>query len=107
MAIETIYQKIVEILLHRLSPEKIVLIGSRARGKPSPGSDIDIAVFRGAKLSHREERKLREEIDEAVGLYSVDLAFVEQVNKGFKEIIEETGVVLYEKSRNCPGNPKS
>ncbi len=107
MTAKNVYEKIISILRLRLTPEKIILIGSRAKKRARPGSDIDIAIVQGEKLSHREERKLKEEIDRVAGLYSVDLVFVERVNDEFKRIIEQTGVVLYEKGRSCPCNTES
>ncbi|SNR61014.1 type VII toxin-antitoxin system MntA family adenylyltransferase antitoxin [Desulfurobacterium atlanticum] len=76
-------------------PEKIILFGSRARGDFRINSDIDIAV--DLRLSFREKRKLKEKLDNISGLYSVDIVFLPDVNKSFKNKILKEGKVLYEK----------
>lgn len=81
--------------LKKYNPSKIILFGSRARGDYSKVSDIDIAV--DLKLSFREKRKLRDKLDKLVGLYSLDLVFLNEVENNFKKQIFKEGVILYEK----------
>jgi len=92
--VEKIINEIVEIL-NGYNPEKIILFGSRARKDFKSNSDIDIAV--DLSLSFREERKLKEKIDEISKLYSVDLVFLPKINEDFKTNILKEGVILYEK----------
>ncbi|GAB6072746.1 nucleotidyltransferase domain-containing protein [Venenivibrio stagnispumantis] len=92
--VEKIINEIVEIL-KGYNPEKIILFGSRARKDFKSNSDIDIAV--DLSLSFREERKLKEKIDEISKLYSVDLVFLPKINNDFKTNILKEGVILYEK----------
>ena len=92
--VEGIIKNIVEIV-KGYDPEKIILFGSRARRDYKKNSDIDIAV--DLKLPFREERKLKEKIEELSGLYSVDLIFFPRINENFKRHILKEGVVLYEK----------
>ncbi len=88
-----------DLVVERLSPRKIILFGSLAKGMPTSGFDIDIFVDKGRILSNRDERKLKEEIEEIAGIYSVDIVFSDRVEKDFLKIIENTGVILYEKDR--------
>ncbi len=39
-----VLEAIIEVLKSRLQPQRIVLFGSRAKGKSHPGSDFDLAV---------------------------------------------------------------
>lgn len=87
------------LIAERLSPQRIILFGSLAKEMPTSEFDIDIFVDRGRILSIRDERKLKEEIEEIAGIYSVDMVFSYRVEKDFLKVIENTGVVLYEKDR--------
>lgn len=91
--------KIQKLIAKELEPEKIILFGSLAKKMPKTGYDIDIFIYKGRILSHREERKLKERVEELAGIYSVDLIFSDRVEKDFQKMIEDMGVVLYEKSR--------
>ncbi len=86
-----------DFLVTRLAPRRIVLIGSRAKGRARPGADFDL-VLEGVSLGAREERKLHEELDKIAGLYNVDLLFWERLSPEFQEIVRETGKILYEKN---------
>jgi len=98
MNIDNIVQKIVKLLSEELSPDELILFGSRAKGNFKKGSDIDIAVKGGRELTHREERKLKERIEELSGLYSVDIVFWEKLDMDFKENLKNTGKILYGKN---------
>ena len=76
-------------------PKRVILFGSRARGDATLHSDIDLA-FEGVE-GFRKRRKLQEAIDEASGLYSVDIVFIEDINQKLKEVIEKEGTVIYER----------
>ena len=62
---EEIIQKITHRLVEEFSPEKIILFGSYAWGKPSPDSDLDLLVLlkssneRGIERMRRARRALR------------------------------------------------
>jgi len=44
MVSEETIQYIVEVIKTRLSPRRIILFGSYARGEATPGSDLDIFI---------------------------------------------------------------
>jgi predicted nucleotidyltransferase len=100
MKAEDAIERIVEILTREVQPDEVLLFGSRAKGAAHKGSDIDLAIVGGRKLSHREKRKLCERIEDISGLYSVDIVFIEEVDEDFKELIRKTGKVIYEKDRS-------
>ena len=106
MSYKSIFQSIILLIREKVDPDKIILFGSRATKRAKKGSDIDIAIFGGKKLNHREERKLREKIDELAGLYSVDIVFAEKLQKTFKEMVQDQGVVIYEKGGRNFSNSK-
>lgn len=51
--IEYIVQKIVD----RFDPEKIILFGSQARGDAAPGSDLDLFIVQSGTGSNRQLRR--------------------------------------------------
>lgn len=47
-------QKIVQQIVERFHPRKVILFGSYAYGQPHEGSDLDLLVVVPNPLSHRE-----------------------------------------------------
>ena len=86
----------VRILREELAPAQIILFGSRAKGTHERGSDFDLAVD-CAEPDRETKRRITERVEEASGLYGVDVVFLREVEPSFREIILETGKVLYEK----------
>ena len=80
-------KEITEALLNFCVPERIILSGSRAKGTNTERSDIDLFV-ECENLSLREKRKIREAVDRAAGMYSVDIIFSDEVSREFKEIVK-------------------
>ncbi|MGQ9843224.1 MAG: nucleotidyltransferase domain-containing protein [Spirochaetota bacterium] len=95
--VEEKIKKIVTLIINYVDPQKVILFGSRAEGQEYKGLDIDIA-FEGCNITSREFRKLKESVDEARRLYSVDIIVLEKTDKAFQNIVKETGTTLYEKS---------
>ena len=89
-------ERVTEILKRHLSPTKIILFGSRAKGKNHRGSDFDFAID-VHKPSARQERTIFEEIKQAVGLYDVDIVYLREVDLPFRKLIQKTGKVIYER----------
>jgi len=48
-------QKMVELIVERFHPEKIILFGSHARGEAGPDSDVDLLIVMPVKGSRREK----------------------------------------------------
>lgn len=91
-----ILQKIVSVLKKYLNPDRIILFGSRGKGKFYKNSDFDLAVD-AKKPVYKDERKMLEEIDTLIGLYSVDIVYLNTINEQFKDIVLESGITVYEK----------
>ena len=92
-----ILDKTVAILRESLSPSRIVLFGSRARNVHCQGADFDIAVDH-PRPHFRQERKILESINECAGLHKIDVVYLPDVDADFRELILETGRVIYDKS---------
>ena len=87
---------ITELLIEELNPDKLILFGSRAKGTSFPNSDFDIAV-ETEKIDFRKKRIVKDKIRDVIGLHKFDLVFLNEVEKKFREIILETGKVIYER----------
>lgn len=72
--------------------KRIILFGSRARGTPSPRSDIDLAVEVDETV---DWSNLWLEVEDYPTLLEVDLVPLHQVTGVFKERVERDGKVLY------------
>ncbi len=91
-----VLQKAVDILKENLNPGKIILFGSRAKGKPKKNADFDLAVDT-KKPEIRTRRVISENIENETGLYSFDIVYLNSVDKKFKDLVLKTGKILYER----------
>ncbi|MCK5682921.1 nucleotidyltransferase domain-containing protein [bacterium] len=101
---DKILQKIREIIINAVSPDKIILFGSRARGEITESSDYDILVIKDNIKNERViTRKinyelLKNHIEKEVDLLATTL---KKWNKNINEIgyiykqIKSEGIVLY------------
>jgi predicted nucleotidyltransferase len=89
-------KKIIALIIKELNPKKIILFGSRAKDNYAESADYDLAVD-SKKISFRDKRKLLEKIEDVIGLHSVDLIYLKEVDSRFKKIILDTGKIIYER----------
>ena len=89
-------EEIREIVSKRLKPDKIWLFGSRAGNNGNSNSDFDIA-FEGTDAAFREKRKVREELYDKTGIYSVDLVDLNETSQEFSNLVREEGKIIYER----------
>ena len=87
--------KAVAILRESLSPRRILLFGSRARNRNSPGADFDIAVDH-IRPQFRQARRILESVNECAGLHKIDVVYLPDVDEDFRAMILETGRIIYE-----------
>ena len=88
---DEIYLNIMKIINKYES--EFVIFGSRARGDYKKNSDIDIAIK--GKISDKTEMKIRNEFDMLEIPYTIDLVFVEKLEKKeLLESIEKEGIKL-------------
>ena len=88
-------EKIVDVLIDEAHPRKIILFGSRAKGKSFSNSGYDIALDSNPQ-GLREKRKVKERIEQIIGLHKMNLVSIREVDDGFRKIIEKTGRIIYE-----------
>ena len=89
-----ILQKVTEIIQTELHPNKIILFGSRAKGSFHKQSDFDFAVDVN-EPDNKIRRKLLNRIERISGLYKIDIVFLSSVDPDFKNIILNSGELLY------------
>ena len=89
-------QKAVAILEKELNPKRIILFGSRAEGRYVRASDFDLAVD-AMKPSDGRAYQIREAINDAIGLYRADIVYLANVDTEFRDLILNTGKVVYER----------
>ncbi|MBI4684863.1 MAG: nucleotidyltransferase domain-containing protein [Nitrospirae bacterium] len=87
--------KLTDVIRTHLHPKKILLFGSRATGRDKSYSDFDIAV-EGVEINIRKERLVKEALDRRLGIFTVDLIYLDSADKDFKDLVLKTGKVLYE-----------
>ena len=91
----------IRVLKIHLNPSKIILFDSRAKGTARYGSDFDLAVEQ-KKPHEKKERQIRAEIEGFTGLYGVDIVFLKSVDRDFRDVVMDTGKIIYEKRiRSC------
>ncbi len=95
MKFEKNIAKITRTITELAQPEQIILFGSRAHGTAHRYSDYDIALA-GVDMDHRTERRLKEALDDRLGIFTVDLINIDKVDPEFKDIIVQSGVIVYE-----------
>ncbi|MGH2576057.1 MAG: nucleotidyltransferase family protein, partial [Ignavibacteria bacterium] len=74
---------------------KVILFGSRVKGKSKINSDFDLAVEL-KKPDSRTERIINDKLEDISGLYTIDIIYLDSVEKEFKDIVLKTGKVVYE-----------
>jgi len=84
------------IIKEELNPERIFLFGSRAKGTSSTNSDFDFAVDM-KEPDFNSKNKLEEKLEGISGLYKIDLVFLDSIEEEFKNIIINSGEIVYER----------
>ena len=79
-----------------LAGYRVVLFGSRARGRARPGSDFDIGVLGHAPLPLGVFFRLAERFEQMPTLYSVDWVDLQRTSQAFRQSALEQAITLYE-----------
>ena len=85
----------IKIIKKYLNPTRVILFGSRAKRISTKSADFDIAV--DTKKNIKLHRKVMDNLVENAGLYKIDLVYLSDVDKNFRDIIFSTGNIIYEK----------
>ena len=91
-----IIKRSIEIFKRYLNPQKIYLFGSRTKGKAKQGSDFDFAID-AAKPDSKIQQAIEQELEGVLGLYQMDIIYLSDVEDNFRQIILNTGKLIYEK----------
>ena len=62
-------RRMVDRIVERFHPEKVILFGSHARGEAGPDSDVDLLVVMPVKGSRREKA-----VEIGVALHGIDIS---------------------------------
>ncbi|MBX3329039.1 MAG: nucleotidyltransferase domain-containing protein [Nitrospira sp.] len=87
---ETIAE-MVQRIVSRFSPDKIILFGSHARGKAGPDSDVDLLVVMPVKGSKRQKAT---EIDGTLADRTIPLDLIVVTPEEFERARDQIGSVL-------------
>lgn len=97
--------QVVEQIVEKFKPQKIILFGSYARGNPRPESDVDLLVVMETSLKEsKQSLEIRRHLDVLFGLDLIvhtPKRLKERVDMGdwfLRDVLKE-GKVLYEASR--------
>jgi len=72
-----------------LNKYKVFFFGSRAEGKNSPRSDIDIGIEGPKEIPLEIMAKIKEEVEEIPTLYKIDIIDFKSVEKDFYEVAKK------------------
>ena len=106
--IQGVLDRIVERITERFRPEKIILFGSYATGRPRPDSDVDLLVVMPARNEVEQAIRILNVIDRS---FPLDLLVRTPQNlkwriaegDWFLREVVGTGKVLYEKTHERVG----
>ncbi len=102
------HRKIVYKILNKLVPDKTVLaFGSRTTWTARKYSDLDLAVLGNVPLSLETIASLVEAFSESDLPWKVDIVDMERVDKEFRSIILQDGIVLQEPIQKSISTKKS
>lgn len=88
---EKVYKKLTSYFENNKYIKKIVLFGSRAKGTYNYNSDIDLGILCDKKY----KGTIAQDLDEIVGVYSLDIVFLDSMNEKIKLQIERDGIEIY------------
>ena len=94
MASEKDLQQVRQIVLEQLRdlPVRVFLFGSHATGRAVAASDIDIAVLPEGKVPAGLLSRIREELEESMVPYMVDLVDLSQTDNTFRQRVLVEGI---------------
>ncbi|MGL5415370.1 MAG: nucleotidyltransferase domain-containing protein [Clostridium sp.] len=88
---KNVYDNLIKYFKESKLIDKVIIFGSRAKGTYKYNSDIDLGV-----LCERKYRgTIKEEIDTIIGVYSLDIVFLDSMNEEIKLQIERDGIEIY------------
>ena len=86
---------IVETIVRRITPKRVILFGSRARSDAQERSDYDIAID-DDRLNPRLLAQIRDDIESIPTLLRIEVVWLNRITDAFRRRILSEGKVLYE-----------
>jgi predicted nucleotidyltransferase len=99
---QTVIRRLARQIAKQFKPQKIILFGSYARGKPRPESDVDLLVVMDTKLKESQQSlEIRRSLGVSFGMDLIvrspkRLAQRLKMGDSFLEDVVKEGKVLYE-----------
>lgn len=99
-------KKLCRRIAEEFKPEKIILFGSQAYGKPTPDSDVDLLVvmqFEGSYFEQSHKIRMRLGLTLPIDLLvrtPTELQYRLEIGDRFMQEIVEQGKVMYEAAHN-------
>jgi predicted nucleotidyltransferase len=90
-----IEQLIVDAIVKRVRPQRIILFGSRARGEAQERSDYDIAID-DESLTPLKLAQIRADVEALPTLLSIDIVWMNRAGQVLRQRILSEGKTLYE-----------
>ncbi|MBE6059473.1 MAG: nucleotidyltransferase domain-containing protein [Clostridium sulfidigenes] len=88
---EKIYINLMSYFKSNKYIKKVILFGSRAKGNYNYNSDIDLGIL----CDKNYKGTISVELDELVGIYSLDIVFLDAMNEDIKLQIDRDGIEIY------------
>ena len=88
---EKVYKNLTSYFKNNKYIKKVVLFGSRAKDNYNYNSDIDLAILCDKKY----KGTVAQDLDEIVGIYSLDIVFLDSMNTEIKLQIERYGIEIF------------
>lgn len=88
---EKIYINLMSYFKSNKYIKKVILFGSIAKGNYNYNSDIDLGILCDKKY----KGTISVELDELVGIYSLDIVFLDAMNEDIKLQIDRDGIEIY------------
>lgn len=90
---KTVYENLLKYFNDNKDIEKVILYGSRAKNIHRYNSDIDLCI----DYSGQRKWEVLDKIDQIVGIYSVDILFMDSLNEEIEQQINRDGQMIYSK----------
>jgi len=87
---------IVDAIVRRIWPQRIILFGSRAREDANERSDYDLAID-CAELTPAQLAQIREDMEKVPTLREIEVVWLNRASKVLRQRIQDEGKILYEK----------
>ena len=92
---EKVIDQLSQVFKNHKNVEKVILYGSRAKGKHLKGSDIDLTI-KGPDISLTQLMRIENEIEELFLPYKIDLSCFDNIeNQDLVDHINRVGILLY------------